>query len=230
STNINDTEETITNTYKSTTPETTQVNVNKVWKDNKSTHNPITVHLLADDKDTGKTVKLHENNWSGSFTNLDKQANGKDITYSVKEDTPTDYDFAVNRLNDTNNFTITNTPKKTTTDEKTSLTVTKSWNDENDKDGIRPDSVKVNLLADGKDTGKTITLNEDNNWTNAFKNLDKKINDKDIHYTVKENDVSGYKVSPDPVYTDSTHVTITNKHTPKSVTPSDNKRTFTVVK
>ncbi|GEO57725.1 hypothetical protein LBO01_08540 [Companilactobacillus paralimentarius] len=108
------------------------------------------------------------------------------------------------------------------------MTVTKSWNDENNKDGIRPDSVKVSLLADGKDTGKSITLDKGNNWTDTFKNLDKKVNDKDVTYSVKENDVSGYEATS--TSTDATHITIINKHTPKSVTPSDNKRTFTVIK
>ncbi|KRK81589.1 Collagen adhesin [Companilactobacillus bobalius DSM 19674] len=317
--------ETITNTYKSTTPETTQVKVNKVWKDTntKPTHDPITVHLLADDKDTGKTVKLSDSNtWSDSFTNLDKQANGKDITYTVKEDTPTGYDSAISKADGTNDFTITNTPTQTTpttrsftvkkvwadgktnhdavevyltkngtktgepvplnkdnnwsytwndlainnddkaieysaiedpvpdgyvanidttndgvqitntakptTDEKTSLTVTKSWNDEDNKDKLQPSSVTVKLLANDKDTGKSITLNKGNNWTDTFKNLDKKDNDKDVTYSVKENDVSGYEASYK--FTDSNHVTIINTHTPKSVTPSDNKRTFTVVK
>ncbi|WP_054642676.1 Cna B-type domain-containing protein [Companilactobacillus kimchii] len=322
--NTIDQTETITNTYKSTTPETTQVNVNKVWKDNKSTHNPITVHLLADDKDTGKTVKLSDdNNWSGSFTNLDKQANGKDITYKVKEDTPTGYTSKISNPDGTNNFTITNTPTQTTpttrsftvkkvwadgkanhnavevyltkngtktgepiplnekngwsytwndlaindgdkaieysaiedpvpdgyvantdttndgvqitntakptTDEKTSLTVTKSWNDEDNKDKLQPSSVTVKLLANDKDTGKSITLDKGNNWTDTFKNLDKKVNDKDVIYTVQENKVADYDASYDYSKT-SNLVKITNKHTPKSVTPSDNKRTFTVVK
>ncbi|HIY93876.1 MAG TPA: Cna B-type domain-containing protein [Candidatus Companilactobacillus pullicola] len=218
--NSNDTEETITNTYESKTPETTSLSVKKVWQDNKSTHNPITVHLLANDKDTGKTVTLSDSNkWSDSFTDLDKS-----INYSVKEDTPQGYESAITPTN--GGFTITNTPKQTT--EKTNLTVTKSWNDDNDKDQIRPTSVTVELLANGKNTGKTVILDVTNNWSQSFTNLDKRVNDKDITYTVQEVSVDGYNATYNSI--DSNHITIINKHTPKTVTPSDNKRTFTVTK
>jgi len=46
--------------------------------------------------------------------------------------------------------------------EKTSVKVTKAWNDANNQDGVRPDSVKVKLLADGVEVpGKTLTLTAD---------------------------------------------------------------------
>ncbi|PNZ73366.1 Cna B-type domain-containing protein, partial [Mammaliicoccus stepanovicii] len=66
--------------------------------------------------------------------------------------------------------TITNeyTPGKTT------ATVTKQWDDKNNQDGKRPKSIEVALLADGKETGKTITLNESNNWTHTWTDLAEK--------------------------------------------------------
>ena len=52
----------------------------------------------------------------------------------------------------------------------------------------------MNLLADGKDTGKSVTLDKASRWKGEFKNLPK-YDDKDGHeiaYTVKENKIEGY--------------------------------------
>ena len=102
---------TITNTY--TTP-AVEVKVTKVWDDgnNEDGNRPatVTVHLLADGKDTGKTLVLGEaTKWEGTFEKLDKYgSDGKAITYTVKEDVPKDYIGEVS--GDMNKgFVITNT-------------------------------------------------------------------------------------------------------------------------
>ena len=38
----------------------------------------------------------------------------------------------------------------------------KTWNDADNQDGKRPESITVSLLADGKETGKTVTLSVEN--------------------------------------------------------------------
>lgn len=105
-----------TNTH---TPETTQVKVNKVWNDNndsdKLRQTDVTVQLLADGKPVdGKTATLNESdNWSASFTDLPKYANGRQIAYTVKETTvPKGYSVAIasNETQDgTFSYTVTNT-------------------------------------------------------------------------------------------------------------------------
>ena len=82
-----------TNKY---TPAKTEVPVKKVWKDanNQDGKRPtsITVKLLADGQDTGKTLELTEaNGWAGSFTNLDADKGGTPIQYTVVEVTVTGY-------------------------------------------------------------------------------------------------------------------------------------------
>ena len=54
---------------------------------------------------------------------------------------------------------------------KTSLTVEKEWDDQDDADGLRPESIEVALYADGASTGESITLSDDNNWTASFEDL-----------------------------------------------------------
>ena len=71
----------------------------------------VTVHLFADDVDTGKTVTLNAaNNWEDTFTNLRKYKPGTttEIKYTVKEDTIANYNGVVSGDMATG-FTITNT-------------------------------------------------------------------------------------------------------------------------
>lgn len=77
--------------------------------------------------------------------------------------------------------------------EKTSVNVKKVWR--NATASTQPASVTIHLLADGKDTGKTLTLSEKNGWSGSFGGLDVKSDGKVIAYTVTEDAVSGYSVS-----------------------------------
>ena len=105
-----------TNTH---TPETTQVKVNKVWKDNNNSDkirpDNVTVQLVADGNPmNGQTVTLNaDNKWSASFTDLPKYANGRQIAYTVKEvQVRQDYSVAItsNATKDgTFSYTVTNT-------------------------------------------------------------------------------------------------------------------------
>ena len=186
--------------------------VEKVWndQDNQDNQRPstITVSLLKNGEDTGLTLELNEeNDWEGTFTveNPDENA-----TYSVKEtDVPENYTSTMTG-NQTTGFIITNTYMPTETQEKR-ISVEKVWQDENNKDGIRPGSVTVELIKDGAATGETLTLNEDNGWKGTFVIKDY---DEDAKYTVQEKPVpDGYKcvVTGDA----ENGFTITNTHSPK---------------
>lgn len=94
------------------------------------------------------------------------------------------------------------------------IPVEKVWNDSNDQDGKRPNSVTVTLYADGQSTGQSLTLNEANGWKGTFENLAESENGKKINYTVKETPVSGYE--SDVKGDASTGFVVTNTHTPAS--------------
>ena len=167
----------------------------KTWIDNddQDGHRPesITIRLHANGIDTGKFVIISEDNgWEWSFNNLDRFANGEEIDYTITEDAMTDY-TAVYEI-DRDGYHLTNryTPGKTF------VTVEKSWDDNENHDGIRPDSVTVKLLANGSDTGKTCILSAANHWECVFGELDEKANGRKIEYTVAEDPVpAGYTVS-----------------------------------
>lgn len=70
---------------------------------------------------------------------------------------------------------------------KVSVPVEKKW--------VGPAAARatVRLLADGKDTGKSIELNESNNWKGSFKDLAKySKSGSEVAYTVAEDAVEGY--------------------------------------
>ena len=162
----------------------------------------VTVHLYADDVDTGKTVTLNAaNNWEDTFTNLRKYKPGTttEIKYTVKEDAVANYDGVVSGDMATG-FTITNTNT-----EKTTVKVTKAWV------GTPAASVDVKLLADGAEK-ETVTLTATDNWTHTFTNLDKYAADgHEIVYTVDETPVAGY--TKDISGTAATGFTIKNTNT-----------------
>ena len=105
---------------------------------------------------------------------------------------------------------------------KTSVTVTKAWNDANDRDGKRLNEVKVKLIKNVKQFSDVVVLNADNKWTYTWTELDAKENGKDVAYTVEENEVpTGYKaaVSGNAVK----GFTITNSYTTENITINGTK-------
>lgn len=186
--------------------------VEKVWKDENDKDgvrlDSITIELIKDGTATGKKLTLNEgNNWKGTFT---VENPDEDVTYTVMEtDVPENYTSTVTG-NQTTGFIIINTYTPTGTQEKR-ISVEKVWQDENNKDGIRPGSVTVELIKNGTATGETLTLNDENDWKDTFIIKDY---DEDAKYTVQEQPVpDGYKCV---VIGDAENgFTITNTHSPK---------------
>lgn len=59
---------------------------------------------------------------------------------------------------------------------KTSVKVTKAWADAEDRDHLRPRSVKIQLLADGKPVeGKVLTLPQNGKWEGFFTDLNEAV-------------------------------------------------------
>lgn len=84
--------------------------------------------------------------------------------------------------------------------------VKKIWNDRNNADGKRPDSITVKLLRDGMPV-ENVKLNESNKWTHTWTDLD-----ADHEWTVVEATVpDGYTTISD---VEGTATDITNTHTP----------------
>ena len=192
-------------------PETTEITGTKTWNDanNQDGKRPesITVILLANGTEkTRQAVTADEaGNWTYTFKDLPKYANGQEITYTVAEEEVTDYTTTYDGSNITNSYTPG----------KTSATVTKIWNDAENQDGKRPESITVSLLADGKETGKTVTLSVENNWSQTVSDLPEKADGKAIEYTWTEETLpEGYELTDNSKT--GTVTTLTNTYAPET--------------
>lgn len=65
--------------------------------------------------------------------------------------------------------------------------------DDGNRKGKRPDHVTIHLLADGKDTGKTLTLKKASGWKGSFQQLEKYREGKEVSYSISETKVKEYK-------------------------------------
>ena len=180
------------NVKNSYTPEKTGIQVTKAWEDkeNQDGKRPesITIKLLADGVETDKTLTLtKENNWSGSFTNLDEYKDGKKIVYTIKEE-PVGNGYITEIIGDAQKgFKVINTRQT----EKVEVEGSKTWNDNNNQDGKRPKEITINLLKNGT-VVETKKVTEAEGWKWKFENLDKYENGKEINYTISEEKVEGY--------------------------------------
>ncbi len=105
---------------------------------------------------------------------------------------------------------------------KVSASVKKVWDDANNQDGIRPETLRVNLLKNGQATDQFVILSEENRWSATLDNLDEYTDGTLNEYTWSEELPNGYTVTvsdPDEVGT----TTLTNTHTPATIGASVEK-------
>ncbi|MEE8831753.1 MAG: Cna B-type domain-containing protein [Leuconostoc gelidum] len=168
--------------------ETTEtIDGTKTWQDDNDVEglrpDAITIDIYQNGVKINSKIVTAESGWKYSMTDLPKfDADGNAYIYTVKEKTVDHYRPSQAGYNFTN-----------TLSDITKIAGTKTWDDQNNQDGKRPDAIKVNLLANGKGVQtKTITANDD--WQYQFTDLPKYDNNgKKIIYTITEDKVSGYE-------------------------------------
>ena len=196
------------------TPLETSHTVRKVWddSDNRDESRPQTIEaeLYADGEATGKTCELsEENDWLYTWNELPLRKSGRDIVYTVKEtEVPEGYEVSCEEAEETTIIKNTHEP------EITEITVTKVWEDEDDREQIRPESIEVVLLRNGEQDREPVVLNEENGWTYTWTDLLKVSRGEEITYSVEEPEVpEGYEVSYEE---GEGTVTIKNTHEPET--------------
>ena len=109
--------------------------------------------------------------------------------------------------------------EKLVVEPRISINVEKVWDDNNDQDKIRPDSVNITLYANNEEV-ETITLNKDNNWKHRFTGLPLKANGQIITYKVDEKNVpTGYEKTV--TGSEVVGYTAKNTHAPQEVKTVD---------
>ncbi|MGI6032980.1 MAG: Cna B-type domain-containing protein, partial [Coriobacteriales bacterium] len=148
-------------------PEKISINVKKTWIGDAG--NAATVHLLADGEKVASATLNADNNWTYTFTGLDQEdSDGNEIAYTVAEDAVEGYSTEI-AGDASEGFTVTNTNTETV-----DVSGAKVWDDDGDRDGLRPGSVTVNLLRDGTAVGsQTVASDGDSSWPFAFEDLAK---------------------------------------------------------
>ena len=201
---------TITNSHD---PEKINISGTKVWNDDNDQDGKrptkITVQVLKGEQVVAEVEVSAETDWKFEFKDLPKYEKGKEITYELKEVSVEHYTTKVTGKD--GKYTITNTH----TPAKINVKGQKIWDDANNKDGIRPDSIVVKLLANGVETGKTATASAASSWTYEFTDLDRyQDGGKEIVYTIKEANV------PKGYTSEVNGTNIVNHHKPKDPEPN----------
>ena len=203
----------ITNSY---TPETTKVTATKTWDDaeNQDGKRSESITLTLNGKYTvdeaEKTVTIDgasaeitpndQGEWPEKvWEDLPKYQEGQMVTYTVTEEKVAEYDTTyepASASGEDGTITITNKYEP----EETAVTVTKIWDDDNDAGKVRPESIKVTLMANGESAAEQEITAEDG-WAFTFDKLPVYADGKKITYTVKEKAVANYDA---PVITGNT--------------------------
>ena len=176
----------------------------------------VTFQLVRDDKVIVSTKVLQSGQTSISFgRHITKTVDGRRHTYTVQEIVPDGYEMSRNGNHFVNTYK-TPKPVPKPKEQFMSITVNKRWVNGLDKNP--PNSVKVNLLQDGK-VYDHVRLNDNNSWQHTFSKLPVYNNKGGRHrYEVKEVDVpSNY--SPSYQIMTGGFIIINTYHPPKTPPP-----------
>ena len=198
-------------------PNNVSITAKKVWEDtseNGETNiygHPDSVKIIltgsvGEDPDpvVNETWTLSANevdddgNWTHTFTDLPEYRKGMLVTYMVDE-VPSVKDYHKDVTPETKDgittFTVTNTYK---IEDYTVISGSKTWDDDDDRDGLRPDSITIKVTDQFDNVVATQKVTKDDNWEYEIK-LPKygySETEKDfveLTYTVNEVDVDGYE-------------------------------------
>ena len=191
-------------------PEKITINGEKTWEDNNNQDgkrpDSVTIRVLANGVEVESKAVTAEENWKYNFTNLDKYSNGKEIEYTVVEDAVEGYETRIEGYNVINTHEV----------EKININGTKTWEDNNNQDGKRPESIKIVLNKKIEDkttqvTTKTVQPDENGIWSYKFENLPVYEKGKKVEYSIDEEKVPEYETIIDGY-------NITNTHIPETLT------------
>ncbi len=126
------------------------------------------------------------NSWKTNFANLPvENSEGTKYEYYIREATiggtaynssVYQYSYSGSEAENTTKDSKTTSTITNTLEVRKAITVTKEWDDDNNRDGIRPDSITINLIKDKGTTNsktQTVTLSSGNSWSYTFDKLPK---------------------------------------------------------
>ena len=194
---------TVTNTF-NVPDEKVNVTVTKNWDDNSNANakRPTSIKYVLNGGTTPVEQVVTGNrttdeNWSYTFTNLPKYNElGNVINYVVEEQeaSTNDFKFYTNKVigDKDAGFTITN--KFVVPEDKIQIQVTKRWEDNNNVNNRRPESIKFVIKQNNSEIKSKVLIGNrttDENWSYTFDNLAKyDENGQEIDYVLEEQEVN----------------------------------------
>ena len=246
---------TVVNTFVGSDAQKT-IKVTKVWNDNDNHagKRPGRIQFTATGTDTTKpeneqkitkTTTLSASSWTGTITVPKYDGNANEIEYTVSEKT----DFTNSKFYQASDPVVTKDASGFTTavsitntfavpDEDVSLTVNKTWVEENATQAERrPGSIKFTLQANGVATGKSTDIDisktfKDKDYSYKFTGLDRYDElGNPIDYTVEESKAGLEFYTSETTYTGpdangNKTANVTNTFT----LPEDNEKPTTITK
>ncbi|MCM0583089.1 Cna B-type domain-containing protein [Weissella diestrammenae] len=165
------------------------INGVKSWADNDNAvglrPENVTFNLYQDNRQIATTTTSQSENWQYHFNNLKKyNDNNIEYHYTVVEE-PVEHYRSVKNGNDFQNILMG----------QTSISGTKTWRDNDDENGLRPQSVLIDLYRNGKKVD-TKSIGQIDNWQYRFNNLDQyDMNGHIYQYRVQEEPVPHYRTT-----------------------------------
>lgn len=195
----------VTNTH---VPEMVTVTVTEGWHDqsdyDKIRPEEIALTLTGSDGNVyEKTV--NKETWTAVFSDLPKNSKGEQIIYTLTQEGIKGYSTTITN-NQTDTITVINKHEPVK-----AITVTVTWNDENNKDSIRPDKVTVKL-TDGTTVVSTKEVKNDS-WKHIFEDIPVFNGSDKVSYTITQDAVNGYTTEI-KASDDGNTIEIINTHIP----------------
>lgn len=175
----------------------------------------LEVGLLANGEKISTKKTSSKDSWTWTFSDLDEFQNGKKITYTISIPGISGYSTDVNGYNITNNY-------KPETISISGITI---WDDSNNKEGKRPESIEIKILSDGKTITKE-KVSKESDWCWVVSSLPKyRDGGTEIKYSVATGDIENYTTSVDGFCITNTIINIPPKTEPETEAEPDNDTT-----
>jgi len=144
----------------------------------------VTVELIRNGEATGDTKKIVSG--TAKFTGLKAfDSKGNQISYTVSEIVPEGYEAEIEET------VSKDTIKNIHSSAKISIEGQKIWDDNDNNDGKRPESIKIVVKANGKDTAVS-EVTADTDWAFSFTDLYEFEAGEKINYSLDEEEVAEY--------------------------------------
>ena len=191
----------------------TSSKINIVWDDadDEASKRPADLSITLSNG-LGLTLN-EEDNWSATVENLPKEnTSGEDIAYTwIIENLPEGYSVSTS-ITEGTVTTVTLSYQEVVPEETVEASVKVVWDDADDQDGKRPESLVATLS-----NGMEVTLNEANNWSATIEELLKNSEGgEEILYTWTINGIpEDYNFTTSDV--EGTETVLTYKHIPETI-------------